>query len=109
MIFYSVFEHKDKIVLSFPKIPSTMTGRLFALLLLILFTLACQSDEHTSTAYDIVIIQGSTGGTTAGIQAARMGTKTLIIEPHQWLGGMLTAAGVSAIDGNHHMPAGLWG
>lgn len=86
-----------------------MTGRLFSLLLLILFIFACQSDEHRSIAYDLVIVQGSTGGTTAGIQAARMGAKTLIIEPHQWLGGMLTAAGVSAIDGNHNMPAGLWG
>ena len=27
----------------------------------------------------------------------------------RWLGGMLTAAGVSATDGNHQLPAGLWG
>jgi hypothetical protein len=86
-----------------------MTGRLFAIFSLILFVFSCQTETDTSSTYELVIIQGSTGGTTAGIQAARMGTKTLIIEPHQWLGGMLTSAGVSAIDGNHNMPAGLWG
>jgi flavin-dependent dehydrogenase len=57
----------------------------------------------------ILIIGGGTGGVTAGIQAARLGVSTLIAEPSTWLGGMLTSAGVSATDGNHQMPAGLWG
>lgn len=58
---------------------------------------------------DLLIVGGGASGTTAGIQAARMGTHTMIIEETNWLGGMLTAAGVSAIDGNHKMPSGLWG
>lgn len=58
---------------------------------------------------DVLIIGGSTSGTTAGIQSARMGVKTIIVEETPWLGGMLTSAGVSAIDGNHNMPSGLWG
>lgn len=58
---------------------------------------------------DLIIIGGGASGTTAGIQASRMGLKTIIIEETEWLGGMLTAAGVSAIDGNHQMPSGLWG
>jgi hypothetical protein len=58
---------------------------------------------------DLLIIGGGASGTTAGIQAARMGVKTLIVEETGWLGGMLTAAGVSAIDGNHQLPSGLWG
>ena len=45
----------------------------------------------------------------AGIQAAREGVKVAIVEEGPWLGGMLTAAGVSAIDGNHRLPSGLWG
>lgn len=57
----------------------------------------------------LLIIGGGASGTTAGIQASRMGVETIIIEETDWLGGMLTAAGVSAIDGNHQMPAGLWG
>ncbi|MEX0313762.1 MAG: FAD-dependent oxidoreductase [Allomuricauda sp.] len=58
---------------------------------------------------DIVIVGGGAGGTSAGIQAARMGVSVQIIEKTTWLGGMLTSAGVSAIDGNHKMPSGIWG
>jgi hypothetical protein len=59
--------------------------------------------------YDVIVLGGGTGGTAAGIQAGRLGVKTLLVEPSPWLGGMLTAAGVSAIDGNNKMPAGIWG
>lgn len=57
---------------------------------------------------DVLIIGGGTGGTAAGIQSARMKVKTIIAEPTSWLGGMLTSAGVSATDGNHNLPSGLW-
>lgn len=57
----------------------------------------------------VLVIGGGAGGTAAGLQSARMGVRTLIVEPTVWLGGMLTAAGVSATDGNHRMPAGIWG
>jgi hypothetical protein len=57
---------------------------------------------------DILVIGGSTGGVAAGIQAARQNVKTIIVEPTTWLGGMLTAAGVSATDGNNNLPSGLW-
>ncbi len=59
--------------------------------------------------YDVVIVGGGASGVTAGIQASRMGASTLIVEEHEWLGGMLTAAGVSAVDGNYSLPAGLFG
>jgi hypothetical protein len=58
---------------------------------------------------EILIVGGGAGGTSAGIQAARMGAKVQIIEATPWLGGMLTSGGVSAIDGNHEMPSGIWG
>lgn len=58
---------------------------------------------------DLLVVGGGASGVTAGIQAARMGTNTLIIEEQPWLGGMLTSAGVSATDGNARMKAGLWG
>ena len=59
--------------------------------------------------YDLIIIGGGASGTAAGISAGRLGTKTLIIEETVWLGGMLTAAGVSAIDGNHKISGGFYG
>lgn len=59
--------------------------------------------------HQLIIIGGGASGTAAGIQAARMGVKTVILEETPWLGGMITAAGVSAIDGNHNLPSGIWG
>ncbi len=38
-----------------------------------------------------------------------MGARVVLCEPSEWVGGMLTAAGVSAIDGNNLLPSGLWG
>jgi hypothetical protein len=58
---------------------------------------------------DVLVVGGSASGVAAGIQSARMGVSTLIVEPTTWLGGMITAAGVAAFDGNHLMPAGLFG
>ncbi|EJX01990.1 Glucose-inhibited division protein A-related protein, partial [gut metagenome] len=56
-----------------------------------------------------MVIGGGASGVSAGIQAARMGVNVLIVEKTDWLGGMLTAAGVSAVDGNYKLPAGVWG
>lgn len=60
---------------------------------------------------DVLVVGGGTGGTAAAIQAARRGAKTLLVSEFSWLGGMLTAAGVSAPDGNELMAfqTGLWG
>ena len=57
---------------------------------------------------EILVVGGGVGGTAAGIQAARLGRQVIITEATTWLGGMLTAAGVSAVDGNHSLPSGLW-
>ena len=64
---------------------------------------------NDSSKFDVVIVGGGAGGTSAAIQSARNGAKTLLIEETDWLGGMLTSAGVSAIDGNYKLPSGFWG
>ena len=58
---------------------------------------------------DVIVVGGGTSGVTATIQAARSGAKVVVVEPSTWLGGMLTSAGVGAVDGNYRLPAGLWG
>lgn len=78
------------------------------LLLFFAFLFNCPGASAQLVKTDVLIIGGGASGTTAGIQAARMGVNTLIVEETEWLGGMLTAAGVSAIDGNHQLPSGLW-
>lgn len=57
---------------------------------------------------DVIIVGGGASGTMAAIQASRLGAKVVVVEETVWLGGMLTSAGVSAIDGNHRLPSGLW-
>lgn len=60
---------------------------------------------------DVLVVGGGTGGTAAAIQAARRGVDTVLVSEFPWLGGMLTAAGVSAPDGNElaAFQTGLWG
>ena len=66
---------------------------------------ACSEPELV----DVLVVGGGASGVTAGIQSARMGVKTMIVEETPWLGGMLTAAGVSCVDGNYLMQSGLFG
>lgn len=66
---------------------------------------ACGGSEQ----YDVIVVGGGVSGTTAGIRAAQLGAKTLIVEQGPWLGGMLTSAGVSATDGNYRLRGGMWG
>jgi len=78
--------------------------------LLLLILLVCPVfSQKKIVQTDLLIVGGGASGIAAGIQAARMGVQTTIIEETDWLGGMLTAAGVSAIDGNHKLPSGIWG
>lgn len=80
--------------------------KILAFNLLLAYSTAFAQITHKT---DVLIIGGGASGTTAAIQSARMGVKVLVVEETEWLGGMLTSAGVSAIDGNHNMPSGLWG
>lgn len=67
-----------------------------------------QKKASTVPTYDVIVVGGTTGGIGAALQSARLGARTLLCEETPWLGGMLSAAGVSAIDGNHRLPSGIW-
>ena len=75
-------------------------------ILLAIATIMCA--VSCAQSVDVLVVGGGASGTAAGIQAARMGAKTLIAEETPWLGGMLTSAGVSAIDGNYRLRGGLF-
>jgi hypothetical protein len=59
----------------------------------------------------VLVWGGGSGGIAAALQAARAGATTLLLTPGAWLGGMVSAAGVCAPDGNELTPwqTGLWG
>ena len=56
----------------------------------------CASVEHT----DVLVVGGGASGISAAVQTARMGVPVMVVEETPWVGGMLTSAGVSCIDGN---------
>ena len=75
----------------------------------ILFSSVCFAQRRAANiSVEVLVIGGGTSGTSAGIQAARSGAKTLIVEPTTMLGGMITAAGVSCTDGNNDFASGMW-
>lgn len=79
------------------------------LLVLVFFLGGYGSSQAQKTmTTDVLVVGGGVGGTAAGIQSARMGAQTIIAESGPWLGGMISAAGVTATDGNHRLPSGLW-
>ena len=86
-----------------------VTYRLRYITFICLITITLQSCSTADTTFDVVVIGGSTSGIAAGISSSRYGAKTLLLEKGPWLGGMLTAAGVSAVDGNNKLPSGIWG
>jgi hypothetical protein len=73
---------------------------------ILLVIISCDKSNEKQT--DVLIIGGGASGITAGIQSSRLGVNTCIVEESDWLGGMLTSAGVSATDGNHFLQGGLW-
>ena len=70
-----------------------------------LFIGSCSKPEHV----DVLVVGGGASGISAGIQSARMGVHTMVVEETLWVGGMLTAAGVSCIDGNYRLQSGIFG
>ena len=80
---------------------------LFTCLLSFQLTQSQRPVENLQT--EVLVIGGTASGISAGIQSARLGVNTLVVEATPWLGGMLTSAGVPAFDGNNAMPAGLFG
>lgn len=57
---------------------------------------------------EVLVVGGTTSGISAGLSSARTGVKTLVVEETPWIGGMFSAQGVGAVDGNHHLPSGIW-
>ena len=88
----------------------------YSYFIILLFLLSACGGGQTSESQatnaletEVLVYGAGAAGTAAAIQAARLGAKVILVEPTVWVGGMLTSAGVSAIDGNHQLPSGLWG
>ena len=52
---------------------------------------------------DVLVVGGGTGGIAAALAAARAGRTVCLLEETDWIGGQLTAQGVSALDEHEHI------
>ncbi len=52
---------------------------------------------------EVLIAGGGTGGVAAALAAARSGRRVVLLEETDWLGGQMTAQGVSALDEHEHI------
>lgn len=88
-----------------------LTRNLFSIVAgsIIICTGISSCSNSDSTEVDVLIVGGGASGVSAAVQASRLGVTVLVAEESTWLGGMLTSAGVSAVDGNYSMPAGIFG
>ena len=82
-----------------------MRNKLVAALCAALIVMSCSRVEHV----DVLVVGGGASGISAGVQSARMGVSTMVVEETPWIGGMLTAAGVSCVDGNYKLQSGIFG
>ena len=60
------------------------------------------ADTDTRKFCDVVVAGGTTAAVAAAIAAADYGARTCLLEPTEWVGGQLTASGVSAVDWAWH-------
>jgi hypothetical protein len=52
---------------------------------------AANVDAQTAASYDVVVYGGSPSGLAAAIQAARLGSHVMVVEPYLHIGGMMSA------------------
>jgi hypothetical protein len=52
---------------------------------------------------EVLVVGGGTGGIAAALAAARAGRTVCLLEETDWIGGQLTAQGVSALDEHEHI------
>ena len=71
----------------------------------VLIHLTSSNAAPATLTYDVVVVGAGTGGVTAALQAARMGVRVALLEETDWIGGQLTASGVSTLDGSEAIRA----
>lgn len=73
--------------------------------IILTITLGTQKlDPHSQASFDkneadVIVAGAGSGGVVAAIQAARAGASVILLEETDWVGGQMTAAGVTSMDG----------
>lgn len=56
------------------------------------------NEDSAGDTFDVVVIGGGLGGCAAALAACQAGRSVVLVEATDWLGGQMTAQGVSALD-----------
>ena len=78
------------------------------IILCVIALLSASPGNAHQLEYDVVVAGAGAGGITAAIQAARMGASVLAIEESSWIGGQMTAAGVTTMDDVSGQKSGIY-
>jgi len=77
----------------------SVTNRLIRLIVILIIVNISNVNANTlSRKYDVLVAGAGTGGWATAVQAARMGCSVLLIDETDWIGGQMTAAGVTSMD-----------
>lgn len=79
---------------------------LIILISLLVLNISAKSVDEFS--YDVIIVGAGIGGISAAIEASRLGSRVLLIEETDWVGGQATSAGVTSMDGNYTRRYGIY-
>lgn len=89
-----------------PARPAALTPRVYPVLKPVADVASLNTPfDQLLDRYDVIVAGGGTGGSGAAIQASRMGASVLLLEETDWIGGQMSAAGVTAMDESG--PAGM--
>ena len=109
IIFY--FNQELLIILNF-NVLKTFCKTFSVLILILILSAPSYSASKKSrgfqNSYDVIVAGAGTGGISAAIQAARMGANVLVVESSSWIGGQMTAAGVSTMDDMSRQKSGIY-
>ncbi|MDX1918755.1 MAG: FAD-dependent oxidoreductase [Candidatus Caenarcaniphilales bacterium] len=85
--------------------------KVLSALILSLIALSIRPAIADTFQTDVLVVGGSQSGVAAAVEAARQGSKVVLISESDWLGGSLVEAGVSAVDGSEldSFRTGIWG
>ncbi|WP_321477203.1 FAD-dependent oxidoreductase [uncultured Paludibaculum sp.] len=76
---------------------------------LVVLSMSMVPGRAAEKTYDVVIAGAGTGGVSAAIEAARHGASVALLEETDWIGGQMTAAGVSNMDEQYqNVQSGLY-
>src|SRR4029079_5522205 len=62
-----------------------------------------RGEPERTESCEVLVAGGGTGGVAAALAAARAGRRVVLFEETDWMGGQVSAQGVSALDEHEHI------